>query len=105
MALNSQLPTLNPSAWLTLGALAGYAVMMKTNPVRDCLRNGWRAMRRYPALWWVFGALGFTNALFALGTRAYLAAVLPVEDRPVFVWMRAAWRDPQLWLAGSPESL
>lgn len=105
MALNSQLSTLNSPGWLALGALAGYAVMMATNPVRDSLRDGWRAVRRYPALWWIFGVLGCANALFALGTRAYLAAVLPPEERPVFIWMRAAWRDPQLWLTGSPESL
>ncbi len=93
------------TTWLVLGTIAGYALMMGTNPVRDCLRDGWRAMRRYPALWVVFGVLGCANALFALGTRAYLASVLPAEERPVFIWMRAAWRDPQLWLTGSPESL
>lgn len=97
--------SISHTTWLVLGALAGYGLMMTTNPVRDCLRDGWRAVRRYPALWWVFGALGCTNALFALGTRAYLSSVLPPEERPVFVWMRAAWRDPQLWLNGSPESL
>lgn len=93
------------TTWLVLGALAGYALMMTTNPVRDCLRDGWRAMRRYPALWWVFGLLGCANAIFALITRARLASLLPEEERPIFIWMRAAWRDPQLWLAGSPESL
>lgn len=99
------MPSISNSTWLVLGALAGYVVMMGTNPVRECLRDGWRAVRRYPALWVVFGALGFANALFALGTRAYLASILPPEERPVFIWMRAAWRDPQLWLTGSPESL
>jgi hypothetical protein len=91
--------------WLVLGAIAGYALMMGTNPVRHCLRDGWRAVRRYPALWLVLGVVGFANTLFALGTRAYLAAVLPPDERPIFMWMREAWRDPQLWLTGSPESL
>lgn len=95
----------SPSTWLVLGALAGYGLMMKTNPVRECLRDGWMAVKRYPALWVVFGVLGFANALFALGARACLASLLPPEERPAFAWMRAAWRDPQLWLRGSPESL
>ncbi|MEQ1861011.1 MAG: hypothetical protein ABMA13_13835 [Chthoniobacteraceae bacterium] len=99
------MPSISNPTWLLLGALAGYALMMGTNPVRECLRDGWRALRRYPALWIVFGVLGFANALFALGTRAYLAAVLPAEERPIFMWMRDAWQDPQLWLSGSPQSL
>lgn len=97
--------SISNTTWLVFGTLAGYGLMMGTNPVRECLRDGWRAMRRYPALWWVFGALGFANALFAMGTRIYLASTLPPEERPIFIWMRAAWRDPQLWLTGSPESL
>lgn len=94
----------NPT-WLVLGALAGYVLMMKTNPVRECLHDGWLAVKRYPALWTVFGVIGSVNALFALGARAYLMSMLPPEEGPAFVWMRAAWRDPQLWLSGSPESL
>jgi hypothetical protein len=31
--------------------------------------------------------------------------VLPAGERPVLVWFRAAWRDPQLWLTGSAESV
>ncbi len=96
---------ISDTTWLVLGALAGYVLMMKTNPVRDCLRDGWLAVKRYPALWMVFGVLGFANALFALGARACLTSMLPPEERPAFLWMRAGWRDPQLWLSGSPESL
>jgi uncharacterized membrane protein len=45
------------------------------------------------------------HALFQLGLRAYLHSVLPPADRPVLLWAREAWRDPNLWLTGSPESL
>jgi hypothetical protein len=94
-----------PAAWLAAGALAGYGLMMATNPVRKSLGDGWRALRRYPALWVVFGVLGFTNAAFALVTRWYLAVALPEGQRPEFMWARDAWRDPHLWLTGSPGSL
>lgn len=79
--------------------------MMRTNPVRESLRDGWLVVRRYPTMWVILGLFGFAHAAFGLGTRAYLAAILPKEEGPVFVWVREAWRDPKLWLAGSPESL
>ena len=56
------------TTWLVLGALAGYALMMRTNPVRECLRDGWLAVRRYPAMGVVLGLLGFAHTLCALGT-------------------------------------
>lgn len=91
--------------WQLAGALAGYLIVMFTNPVRGALRDGWRAIRRYPSLWLAFGAFGFANTLFQLIIRIYSYYVLPASDRPVFMWLRAAWRDPQFWLHGSPESL
>jgi hypothetical protein len=96
---------LSNTAWLMIGALAGYAIVMRTNPVRESLRDGWRAIGRYPTMWFVLGCLGFAHAAFNLGIRAYMARLLPEADRPIFQWMRASWRDPDLWLVGSPESL
>lgn len=93
------------STWLGCGAVAGYLLMMWTNPVSSSLRDGGRALRRYPSLWIVFGALGFGQALVELAVRAHLHAVLPAEERPALMWFREAWRDPQLWLAGSAESV
>lgn len=93
------------TAWLLIGALAGYAIMMRTNPVRESLRDGWLAVRRYPTMWALLGFFGFAHAIFSLGTRAYLAAILPKEEQPIFVWVRGAWQDPKLWLSGTPESL
>lgn len=91
--------------WLICGALVGYLLVMFTNPVRVAFRDGFRAVKRYSGLWFTFGMFGFAYALFDLGKRVYAYSVLPPEDRPVFMWLRAAWRDPQLWLTGSPESL
>ena len=86
-------------------AMAGYALMMWTNPVRASFRDGLRALRRYPALWMIPGVFGFCAALFQLAQRIYYACVLPPAERPVFVWVREAWRDKELWLTGSDQSL
>lgn len=96
---NAQLP------WLLCGALGGYLLVMFSNPARPSFRDGLRAVRRYPALWVLLGVCGFCYALFELAQRVFFHAVLPPEMRPELTWMRAAWRDPELWLAGSPESV
>src|SRR5262245_3399864 len=82
----STMPFSQQTAWLLIGALAGYAIMMRTNPVRESLRDGWLVVRRYPTMWVILGLFGFAHAAFGLGTRAYLAAILPKEEGPVFVW-------------------
>lgn len=97
--LSAQLP------WLVCGALGGYLLLMLTNPVRPSLRDGFRCIRRYSTLWITLGVFGFAGALFQLGLRLYFFSVLPFEERPGFVWMRAAWRDANFWLYGAKESL
>ena len=94
-----------PLSWLLGGCIAGYLLVMFTNPVRANLRDGLRCVRRYSAMWLTLGAFGFAYALFQLLLRFYFHSVLPPEDRPVMVWAREAWRDPQLWLTGSSQSL
>ena len=91
--------------FLLCGALGGYLLLMCTNPVQASLRDGMRAIRRYQTLWVALGLFGFVYAAFQLGLRVYFASGMPAESRPSFTWMRAAWRDPQLWFSGSPESL
>jgi hypothetical protein len=94
-----------PLPWLLGGSLVGYLLVIYTNPVRASLRDGFRCLRRYSMLWLTLGAFGFAYALFQLALRFYFYNVLPPDDRPVLVWVREAWRDPNLWLKGSPESL
>jgi hypothetical protein len=103
--LSSGTDSLPAPVWLWSGVVVGYLLLIWTNPVRTSLRDGIRVLRRYPTLWIVFGALGFGQALAELGVRMHLHAVLPAEERPVLIWFRAAWRDPELWLTGSAESL
>ena len=97
-------PTLSPSSLLAC-AVVGYALMMLTNPARASFRDGLRALRRYHALWAIPGIFGFSAAFFQLAQRIYFACVLPPGERPVFLWLREAWRDPQFWFTGSEESL
>jgi hypothetical protein len=94
-----------PLPGLIVGAFFGYLLVMYTNPVRASLRDGLRCLRRYSALWLTLGSFGFAYALFQFALRFYFFSVLPPAERPVFTWAREAWRDPKLWLVGSPESL
>jgi len=87
------------------GTLGSYLIILLINPIRASFRDGFRAVRRYATLWITLGTLGFLYALFQLAVRAYLHNVLPPAERPIFLWAREAWRDPNLWLVGSPESL
>ena len=92
--------------WLPLcGVIAGYLLLMFCGPVRTSLRDGFRALRRYPSLWVTLGLLGFCYQLFKLTERIYFHFALLPGERPEFVWLREAWRDPGLRFAGSPESL
>lgn len=74
--------------WLLAGALAGYLLMMRTNPVRACLRDGLRTIQRYRAMWVLPGAFGFCYALFQLGLRYYFSRMLPAGESPIFRWTR-----------------
>ncbi len=94
-----------PLPWLLGGSIVGYLLVIFTNPVRTSLRDGLRCVQRYSMLWITLGIFGFAYALFQLALRTYFYCVLPPADRPQFVWARDAWRDPQLWLTGSPQSL
>src|SRR5580700_2011840 len=97
--------------WLLCGLLAGYLLVMWTNPVRASMRDGFRCIQRYPSLWIAFGVFGCAHALFQLALRYYFYHALPAADpdRPEFVWTRAhggeVWRDPHVWLFGTDQSL
>jgi hypothetical protein len=94
-----------PLPWLLGGSIVGYLLVMFTSPVRANLRDGLRCMRRYSVMWLTFGAFGLAYALFQFALRIYFFNVLSPEDRPVLAWAREAWRDPNLWFTGSPQSL
>jgi hypothetical protein len=91
--------------WLILGALAGYVLIMRVNPIRASLRDGLRALRRYPALWLTLGAFGFGYAIFDLALRFYFSHALPPGMAPIFVWARAPFRAEWSWVSGTRDSL
>jgi hypothetical protein len=95
------------TALLVCGIAGGWLLVMLANPARKSLADGWRAVRRYPALWLTFAILGFCGALFEIALRVHLYLALAPAQRSEFAfrWFREAWRDPDLWLTGSPESL
>jgi hypothetical protein len=87
---------------LALGlTLIGYVLLMRTNPVRASLGDGWRCIRRYPVIWRTLAWLAFANALFLFAARL----VAHWHGEPQLVWMRPGWNDPGAWLAGTPDSL
>ncbi|MEI7958943.1 MAG: hypothetical protein WCI40_07525 [Verrucomicrobiota bacterium] len=77
--------------WLLVaGALAGYGVLMFANPIREPLRDGFRCVRRYPAIWIILAVFGVCYALFhQVGLRVLDYYVLPEGERPVLQWTRA----------------
>lgn len=95
------------SVWLLLGAFLGYALMMRTNPVAGSLRDGLRALRRYPSLWIILGVCGLGYAAFELAVRYSFSHVLPVDLRPGFQWVRAGSLDAltleSLWSLPWPQ--
>lgn len=90
--------------WLYIGALAGYLALLFTTPIRLSLRDGWRALRRYPRLWITLGLFGFAYSLFDLGLRLYFYWTMPAGAGPLFVWARSAFRPDWTWFEGLRDS-
>src|SRR4051812_36726517 len=89
--------------WLLLGSVSGYALLMWTNPVRKSLRDGLRAVQRYPSLWTILGLCGFSYAFFYLAARVWMAWAMPTEAAP-FAWARAPFRWDASWWYGQEDS-
>lgn len=90
---------------LSLGALAGYLLLMWSSPVRTSLVDGFRVVQRYPALPLTLGLFGFGYALFRMAVRWYFAMALPPGEQPLFLWARAPYRPGATWYWGAPDSL
>src|SRR5438874_9267487 len=57
-----------PRVYPLLGLLAGYLLVMLTNPVRLALRDGFRCIARYERIWLTFALLGLAYFVFQLVT-------------------------------------
>jgi hypothetical protein len=94
---------MTPFNWLLLGALGGYALLMWTNPARRSLRDGLRALKRYPSLWVTLGLCGFCYSAFYLAARVRLAMAQP--GSAVFSWAPTPFRWEASWFYGTDKSL
>src|SRR5256885_11382973 len=57
-----------PRVYPLFGLLAGYLLVMLTNPVRLALRDGFRCIARYERVWLTFALLGFAYFVFQFVT-------------------------------------
>ncbi|MBV8900523.1 MAG: hypothetical protein JOY92_10495 [Verrucomicrobia bacterium] len=72
--------------WVLIGAgLAGYLLLLITNPVFPFFLNGLRALQRYPRIWLWFGALSGLYFLFQC-IQAYELGLLQVSLDDVLYW-------------------
>lgn len=80
----------------TVGAVAGYVLLMATNPARHSLRDGLRCVVRYRQIWLLPAGFALVHAAFRLWRRGYETWVSP-EAALVFVpwagWQPPTWRE------------
>ena len=71
-----------PRVYPLLGMLAGYVLVMRANPVRIALRDGFRCILRFQRLWLVFAllALAYSAFQFAIFTPLQPTADLRLEQ-------------------------
>jgi hypothetical protein len=74
--------SITPALYPLLGMLAGYALVMRANPVRIALRDGFRCILRFKRLWLVFAllALAYSGFQFAIFTPLQPTADLRLEQ-------------------------
>jgi hypothetical protein len=72
---------------LSLGAAAGYALMMGANPVRGSLRDGLRCIGRYKQVWSILAFCAVAAAAFVLAVRCYEWRTVPGAEPPLNPWI------------------
>ncbi len=72
---------------LLVGLVAGYGLMMRTNPIGGSLRDGWRCLRRYRQVWGILAFCGVAAAAFLLAVRVYEWWIVPGAARVVTPWL------------------
>lgn len=85
---------------LLLGMVAGYALLIFTNPIRASLADGLRCLGRHRNVWSILALFGFSYALFQLALRWFYFVALPEPQQPEFSW-KFQWtlRDAQVRMA------
>ncbi len=71
--------------------LAGYALVMLTNPVRIALRDGLRATLRFQRLWLIFAVLALAYSVFQFVIFTPLQSVADLRSEQFFFWRSWHW--------------
>src|SRR5690349_16935405 len=94
--------SITPTVYPALGILAGYFVILFTNPVRVALRDGLRCVFRFKRLWLILALLAFAYAAFqfAVFTPINSMADLRLEQFELQLWhwprFSEVWRESVL---------
>lgn len=94
--------SITPTVYPALGILAGYFVILFTNPVRVALRDGLRCVFRFKRLWLILALLAFAYAAFqfAVFTPINSMADLRFEQFELQLWhwprFSEVWRESVL---------
>ena len=82
---------LAPRVYPLLGMLAGYLLVMLTNPVRVSLRDGFRCVLRFKRLWFIFALLAFAYAIFQFAVFTPLQATSDLHLEQFTFWETWHW--------------
>jgi len=90
--------SITPALYPLLGMLAGYVVVMLSNPVRVALRDGFRCTMRFKRLWLLFGLLALAYSAFQFVVFTPLQSTADLRLEQFAFW--ESWHWPlfsQVW--------
>ena len=90
--------TINSSLLPLLGMLGGYLVIMRTNPVRVALRDGFRCIMRFKRIWLLFAVLALAYSAFQFVVFSPLQSSVDLRLEQFAFW--ESWHWPgfsQIW--------
>src|SRR4051812_8014756 len=77
-----------------LGLCGGYALVLFFNPIRQSLRDGFRAIVRFKRIWLTFALLGFGYSVFQFATFTPIQQASDLDPRQLATI--GDWNWPQL---------
>ena len=90
--------TINSSLLPLLGMLGGYLVVMRTNPVRVALRDGFRCIMRFKRIWLLFAVLALAYSAFQFVVFSPLQSSVDLRLEQFAFWESWHWpRFSQVW--------
>ena len=90
--------TINSSLLPLLGMLGGYLVIMRTNPVRVALRDGFRCIMRFKRIWLLFAVLALAYSAFQFVVFSPLQSSVDLRLEQFAFWESWHWpRFSQVW--------